>query len=161
MILKTLSGTDFSCHIGSQDNQPMTYYFVLGNMKIYNLHFLSSINSGMAGAFENLASWITMTRLSYKGNNILLLVAWRHKEPCHQQSLYWSSFPGVYCLNSLGPNDTIWRHKSRSTLAQVMACCLTAPSHYLNQCWRIIGKVQWHSSESNFTRDASTISHWN
>ena len=22
-----------------------------------------------------------------------------------------------------------------STLAQVMACCLTAPSHYLNQCW--------------------------
>ena len=25
-----------------------------------------------------------------------------------------------------------------STLAQVMACCLTAPSHYLNQCWPVI-----------------------
>ena len=24
-------------------------------------------------------------------------------------------------INSLWPNDTIWRHKSRSTLAQVMA----------------------------------------
>ena len=24
---------------------------------------------------------------------------------------------------------------SGSTLVQVMACCLTAPSHYLNQCW--------------------------
>ena len=38
-------------------------------------------------------------------------------------------------LNSLRPSDAIWRHTSGSTLAQVMACCLTAPSHYLNQCW--------------------------
>ena len=29
------------------------------------------------------------------------------------------------------------RQGSRSTLAQVMACCLMAPSHYLNQCWLI------------------------
>ena len=35
-------------------------------------------------------------------------------------------------------NDAIWRHRSGSTVAQVMACCLTAPSHYLNQCWLII-----------------------
>ena len=28
------------------------------------------------------------------------------------------------------------------------------PSHYLNQCWLIISKIQWHSSEGNFTRDA-------
>ena len=26
-------------------------------------------------------------------------------------------------------------HRPGSTLAQVMACCLTAPRHYLNQCW--------------------------
>ena len=64
-------------------------------------------------------------------------------------------------FNSLWPSDTIWRHKSGSTLAQVMACCLTAPSHYLNQCWHIIRKVQWHPSESNFTRDTPAISHWN
>ena len=63
-------------------------------------------------------------------------------------------------LNTLWPSDTIW-HKSGSTLAQVMACCLTAPSHYLNQCWLIISKVQWHPSESNFTRDTAAISHWN
>ena len=36
-----------------------------------------------------------------------------------------------------------------------MACCLTAPSHYLNLCWFIVSKVQWHSSEGNFTRDTS------
>ena len=35
-------------------------------------------------------------------------------------------------INSLWPSDAIWRHGSGSTLAQVMACCLTAPSHYLN-----------------------------
>ena len=62
--------------------------------------------------------------------------------------------------NVLFPSDTIWRHKSGSTLAQVMACCLTAPIHYINQCW-LINKVQWHSSQCNFTRDASAISHWN
>ena len=41
-------------------------------------------------------------------------------------------------LNALGPIDAIWQHKSESTLAQVMVCCLTAPNHYLNQCWLII-----------------------
>ena len=33
---------------------------------------------------------------------------------------------------------TIWWHRTGSTLAQVMACCLMAPSHYPNQCWLII-----------------------
>ena len=31
-----------------------------------------------------------------------------------------------------------------STLVQVMACCLMAPSHYLNQCSLISDEVQWH-----------------
>ena len=64
-------------------------------------------------------------------------------------------------INSLQLSDTIWWHKSGSTLAQVMACCLTASSHYLDQCSFIINKVQWHSSECNFTRDASAIRHRN
>ena len=48
---------------------------------------------------------------------------------------------GHKSINSLRPNDAIWQHRSGSTLAQVMACCLTAPSHYLNQCWLTISKV--------------------
>ena len=55
-------------------------------------------------------------------------------------------------LNSLGPSDAIWRWRSWSTLVQVMAYCLTAPSHYLNQCWLIISKVLWHSSEDIIIR---------
>ena len=51
------------------------------------------------------------------------------------------------CVNSLGPSDAIWCWRSWSTLVQVMACCLTAPSHYLNRCWFIICKVLWYSSD--------------
>ena len=60
-------------------------------------------------------------------------------------------------FNSLGPSDTIWRQRSGSTLAQVMACCLTVPSHCQNQFWLIISKVEWHSSKGNLTTDTSAI----
>ena len=33
-----------------------------------------------------------------------------------------------------------------------MACCLTAPSHYLNQWWLLINETLWHSSVGNSTR---------
>ena len=43
------------------------------------------------------------------------------------------------------PGDAIRQQGTGSTLAQVMACCLMAPSHYLNQCWLNISKFLWHS----------------
>ena len=48
-----------------------------------------------------------------------------------------------YCshFNSLWPSDAIWRQGSGSILAQVMACCPTAPSHYLTN-------VDWSSMRS-------------
>ena len=67
-------------------------------------------------------------------------------------SLFNCSIP----FNWLGTSDAIWWHKSGSTLAQVMACCLTASSHYLNQCWFLIGEILWHSSQSNFRVSAQT-----
>ena len=52
-------------------------------------------------------------------------------------------------INSLCPSGAIWRLRSGPTLAQVMGCCLTS-------------EVQWHfSSEGIFTRDTSTIDHYN
>ena len=47
---------------------------------------------------------------------------------------------GICCWLSV----TWWHHTAKwiwSTLAQVMACCLPAPSHYLNQSWLIINGV--------------------
>ena len=55
-------------------------------------------------------------------------------------------------INLLMPSDAIWRWRSWSTLVQVMACCLTVPSHYLNQCWLTISKVLWHSSDDFIIR---------
>ena len=61
------------------------------------------------------------------------------------EAIIQTSDVGVYItslqwVNSLWHSDAIWRQRSGSTLTQVMACCLTAPSHYLNQCWLIVMK---------------------
>ena len=40
-------------------------------------------------------------------------------------------------FSSLWPSDAMRRRTFGSILAQVMAWCLTAPSHYLNQCWLV------------------------
>ena len=63
----------------------------------------------------------------------------------------------ISCLNSLWLGDALCWHRSGSTSAQVMACCLTAPSHYLNQCWLIIGEVKWQSPEGNIISYTSAI----
>ena len=47
----------------------------------------------------------------------------------------------IFQFNLLWPSNTIWWHRSGSTLTPVMAWCLMAPSHYLNQCWLIIKSV--------------------
>ena len=44
-------------------------------------------------------------------------------------------------FNSLWPSGAIWHHGTWSTLVQVMAYCLMAPCHYLNQYWLIISEV--------------------
>ena len=46
--------------------------------------------------------------------------------------------------NSLWHGDAISQHRSGSTLAHVMTCCLTAPSHYLNQWSFLINEVLWY-----------------
>ena len=56
----------------------------------------------------------------------------------------------AHYIKSLWPRDAIWPHRSESTLAQAMACCLTAPSHYLNQCWLIISEVHQHCYLNQF-----------
>ena len=52
-------------------------------------------------------------------------------------------------VNSSWPSDAKWQHRSESTLAQVMAHFLMAPSHYLNHCSLIISEVLWPSTEGN------------
>ena len=107
--------------------------------------------------FFNENVWISFEislKFVLKGpiDNIPLLVqimAWHRPGDKPLSELMMVSLPTHICVtrpqwvNSLGPSDTIWWQRSGSTLAQVMACCLTAPSHYLNQCWLIISEAQW------------------
>ena len=73
---------------------------------------------------------------------------------------YWDYYPGALSFNSLLPSDATWWDRSGSTFTLVMACCLMAPSHYLNQFWLIISKVLWHSSKGHFTENTQGIYRW-
>ena len=94
--------------------------------------------------------------------SLLLFWHWASIGPMHNAvwatTKCWASW-NMWAFNSLGPSDAIWHWRSWSTLVQVMACCLTAPSHYLNHCWLIIIMVQWCSCEGNFAWDIMAISH--
>ena len=74
-------------------------------------------------------------------------------------------FANAWCnkksyIKSLWPSDAIQRWRSWSTLVQVMACCLMAPSHYLNQCWLITSEVlRWYSLGGNYTGNAQSINY--
>ena len=59
--------------------------------------------------------------------------------------------------NPLCPGNTIWRHKSGSALASVMACCLTTPNRSVNQGWLFTYKVLWLSRKTNYTGSALDI----
>ena len=60
----------------------------------------------------------------------------------HVDMLISSTNGGVLCndlmLQLISPSDVIQRHTHGPTLAQVMATCLAASSHYPNQCLLII-----------------------
>ena len=48
-----------------------------------------------------------------------------------------------------------WQYGSGSTLVRIMTCCLTTPSHYLNQCW--LENIAWHPSQYNFTENPQSM----
>ena len=62
-------------------------------------------------------------------------------------------------INSLWPSDVKMWHRSQSSLAQEMACCLMAPSHYMKKCWLIISEDMWYLPEGMFIGNAHDINH--
>ena len=57
----------------------------------------------------------------------------------------WDFFS--HFIYSLCPSEAIWCHKTRSTLVQVIARSLMAPSHYLNQFWLLVKWIRWNKLE--------------
>ena len=60
-------------------------------------------------------------------------------------------------FNTLWSSDAIWRKRTWSTSVQMMDCCLTAPSYYLNQHWLIISEILWHGPKGNMAGNVQTI----
>ena len=75
--------------------------------------------------WSNIDGWVQNCSISIANALEILQPCTKPSKPC----FFYASF------NSLWPCDAIWRQRSWSTLVQVMACCLMAPSHCLNQCW--------------------------
>ena len=117
--------------------------------------------------FEETEVWSQMQLLDFSWVNCGEYIV----NPVHAKFLLWKhknvfaffvSWQHGGTVDSLWLSEAIWRPRSGSALAQVMACCLTAPSHYLNLCWLIINEVQGQSSEGNFTRDDTSVTnYWN
>ena len=62
----------------------------------------------------------------------------------HMETNYTNQLNLTY-WNKVMPNGI----RSWSTMVQVMACCLMAPSHYLSQYWPTINMIIWHSFQAN------------
>ena len=77
----------------------------------------------------------------------------------------WLLFNAIWCFWFLMSYLVVawWRHMVAQNWVDIgtviMACCLTAPRHYLNQCWLIISRVQWPFIGGQFIRYTSATSH--
>ena len=78
-----------------------------------------------------------------------------HVDEAHLTERWWTI---CYTVKLLWPSDAICRHRSGSTVAQENDCCVTAPNHYLKQCWLLISLFLWHSPGNDFAGSAQAIS---
>ena len=124
----------------------LSFVFICKEMKVCAVHVLRNV---------------ILANIRNTKSNLWIFFSLKFLTTISSWSARWGHQYTFKILNSFKPSDAIWRQRTGSTLAQVMACCLTAPSHYLNQCWLIISKVLWRSCEDNFTRDTSAINHHN
>ena len=117
---------------------------VMSRVYIWKAHFLDESGFVRTNVSISLHNGFPISVLNTKKCNV-------HNTICCNIVTYRLIKQLHHVLNSLWPSDTIWQQRSVSTMAQVTACCLTAPSHYLNQCWLVIYGDLWHSLDNKFT----------
>ena len=79
---------------------------------------------------------------------------------CFEQKSYEFCIP-VRDLKSFKTCIISLRTPHGSTLPRVMACFLTAPSHYLDQCSLIVSEILWRKLHRKCSRNLSMICIWN
>ena len=86
-------------------------------------------------------------------NLVCIFIAMIYTKSCYEKlKLHFKKITQLF--NTSWPIDIIWWHRSGRTLAQVVDWCLTAPSHYLHQCWLPISQVLQHSPVSDYRVNA-------
>ena len=127
---------------------------------IYFSQFKNNDSKILNPCVKYLIRFSTLFVLWSYGSIILIPVnLWSHYQlKFHSSGMF--IFHAILIINSLWPNDAIWRQRFRSILAQVMACCLMAPSHYLNQYW-LISRVLHNLPENNACGNAHENNRYN
>ena len=134
----------------------LTHWPLVDFNKILENNFQANFSDGCDISSEIALRWTSLD-LSDDKSTLVQVMAWCRQATSHYLNQCWPRSLTPYgvtrppWVNSMWPSDTIWRHRPGSTQAQVRACCLTAPGHYLNQCWLFINEVLWHWSERDFT----------
>ena len=138
-----------------EQNLPVSHQWVLLYVLEYFCHHWVLLAKGQYCFHVFYINGLVYGKNSY---SLVLLIAYSLIWPQGICSHYWlskgriSSMVWQLCSAhgfSMGPSDAIWWHISGSPLAEVMACCLTAPSHSLNQCWLIINWFCENSLQGN------------
>ena len=96
--------------------------------------------------------WVQWTRIHLKICHLFFILYSSEDMPFLFQSVFISSTCACMQLfllsfNSFWPSDAIWQYRSGSTLAQVIACCLTTPSYYVDLSSKVLC-----GSWDNFTK---------
>ena len=95
--------------------------------------------------------------------SLVQIMAWRRSgdkplsEPMMVSLLTHICVTRPQWVNSLWPSDATCHHKTFSSSIQTMACCPTAKSNYLNQCWLIIIEILGQSPEGHFVENVQNI----
>ena len=139
--------------VGSVRGLLWTLSYQLTNMRILMIKIRQS-HHRLIGIMEIP---ITAKQCLYWNNSnvVVICVPRLRNEHCYWSSCIQLKFDQRFhqlthfeqpLMNALWLSNTSWIHRSGSTLAQVMVCCLTAATHCLDECWLTISKFQRHSS---------------
>ena len=152
-------------------NKNSTYHLKKKEWDLWNKHIIYPMILSNATVF--LSNYIIHKHLIYRYQKFpnLRVITNGAAEPASQMHNNTTRFPPDSIHQSfivtrsqdrnkmtvkLFVRDAMCKQRTGSTLAQLMACCLTTPSHYLNQCWLLIVDVVLYSYQSNFTASAQT-----
>ena len=80
---------------------------------------------------------LTISKYRFRNFDLGQAITWTNDD----QDLESCGITGPHWVISLRPSDPTQDHRTWSTLVQVMACYLKAPSHKLNQCWFFTSEV--------------------